>query len=290
MKNMKKLLALPMLVLAGFLSLVMTQCKKDTETITVTVHDTTYIDPNDTGVFVPGVAVVDTTWVFDKSHANVNWQSKYYDFSATMLTGRFNNFNFNPKFNFDENNLTGSVCDFWVQMSTYNTGEPGRDTLGKCGLNYLGITYLDTNKRFVDPFSDTARFHMTSITVDPDDGYIMNGTFTFNRYRAPSGNPDGTPITKNIQIYLSYNGQRDFDSNGDGVNDKLRAGFTGTFSFNRSDYIDKNSTVPYWPVPKASEVISNSTTAANNTTYGVWSASVADQMDITVNAVFYKNH
>ncbi len=28
----------------------------------------------------------------------------------------------------------------------------------------------------------------------------------------------------------------------------------------------------------------------NNKTYGVWSTSVGDKMDITCNAVFYKNH
>jgi hypothetical protein len=175
-------------------------------------------------------------------------------------------------------------------LSTYNTGEPGRDALGKCGLNYLGIVYLDTNKTIVDPLSDTAKFHCTSITVDQHDGYIMNGTLTFNRYRPASGFADGTPITKNVTVNLSYNGMRDFDSNKDGVNDKYRCGLTATFNFNRSDFMDNASTVPYWPVPKASEAITNGTTAANNKTYGVWSTSTADEMEIVVNAVFYKNH
>jgi hypothetical protein len=207
-----------------------------------------------------------------------------------MLTGRFNNFNFNPALNFDETNLAASSIHFWVQLSTYNTGEPGRDGLGKCGLNYLGIVYLDTNKTVVDPIADSAWFNCTSISVDQHEGYIMNGTLTFNRYRAPSGYPDLTPITKNVTAHLYYNGMRDFDSNNDGTTDKYRAGFTATFEFYRSDFMDNASTVPYWPVPKVSEALTNTTAAANNKTYGVWSQSTADKMEIEVNAAFYKNH
>ncbi len=287
MKITGKLLLTATLLVTG-MSIFFTQCKDDTETITIT--DTVYVDPNDTGIFVPGTALIDASWTFDKTHANVNWQSKYYDFSSTMLTGRFNNFNFNPPLFFDETDLAATELDFWVQMSTYNTGEPGRDGLGKCGLNYVGIVYLDSMKTQVDPLSDTARFHCNSITIDPHDGYIMNGTFTFNRYRAPSGFADGTPITKNITATLSFNGMRDFDTNNDGVTDKYRAGLTATFKFNRSDYMDEDSTVPFWPVPKASEAITNAGAAATNKTYGVFSHSVADEMEIVVNAVYYKNH
>ncbi len=288
MKNRKKFLALTILVFAG-LSLLLTQCKKDTETVTVTVHDTTYVDPNDTGVFVPGTFSIDTSWTFDKVHCNVNWQSRFYDFSSTMLTGRFNNFNFNPKFSFNENNISAIGLDFWVQLSTYNTGEPGRDGYGKCGLNYLGITYLDSAKTQIDPLSDSAKFHCNTVTIDSHDGYIMHGTFTFNRYRSGSGHADGTPITKNVDVHLSYNGMRDFDSNRDGTNDKFRAGFTATFSFNRSDFMDINSTKAFMPVPTVADSVAN-ITAANNTTYGVWSTSTADQIDLRINAVFYKNH
>ena len=277
------------LFLLLFMSLFLTQCKKDTETETVTIHDTTYVDPNDTGVFVPGTAMVDTGWTFDKVHANVNWQSRYYDFSSTMLTGRFNNFNFSPKFYFDETNLGATVCDFWVQLSTYNTGEPGRDGYGKCGPSYLGVVYLDSSKTQVDAMSDTAKFHCTSITVDQHDGYIMHGVFTFNRYRPASGYADGTPISKNIDVNFSFNGMRDFDSNNDGTMDKLRSGFTAKFKFNRSDFVDQNSTKAYYPVPTVTDSINN-ISAANNKTYGVWSTSVSNEMEITVNAVFYKNH
>lgn len=266
-----------------------TQCKKDTETIIE--HDTTiiYLDPNDTGIFVPGTANVDTSWTHDVVHSNVMWESKYYDFSATMLTGRFNVYGFIPKFKFDETNLAGTDINFWVQTSTFNTGQPGRDGYGKCGLNYQGIVYLDSAKTQVDHLSDTAKFHVNSITVDSHEGYIMHGTMTFNRWLNAAGHTNGEPITKNIDAHLSFNGMRDFDSNNDGTYDKLRAGFTVTFDFYRSDFMDNASTKPYFPVPTAVDAVNN-VIAQNNKTYGVWSASVADKMEITVNCQFYKNH
>lgn len=282
LKSFSKVLAF-----VAFLSLFLTQCKKETETITV--HDIEYIDPNDTGVFVPGNAMMDASWTHDKTHSNVNWQSRYYDFSSTMLTGRFNNFAFSPSFVFDETNLSNTVCSFWVQLSTFNTGEAGRDGYGKCGTTYLGVTYLDSSKTMVDSLSDYAWFHSTSITVDNHDGYTMHGNFTFNRYRPASGFADGTPITKNVDVHLSYNGMRDFDTNNDGTNDKYRAGLTATFKFNRSDFTDINSTKQYVPVPTVTDM-ANNIIAANNKTYGVWSTSVGDEMELTINMVFYKNH
>lgn len=263
------------------MSLFLTQCKKEKEI--VEVHDIVYIDPNDTGVYVPSNAIIDTSWVFDKVHCSTMWESKYYDFSSTMLTGRFNNFNFSPKFNFDETNLSKNSINYWVQLSTFNTGEPGRDGLGKCGPSYLGNVYLDSLKTMVNPASDTAWFHLTK-TTRTNKGYDLEGTFTFNRYRTPSGYPDGTPITKTITAKMTYNGQADFDTNNDGTPDKLRCGFTTTFSFKRSDFMDIASTKAWDPFDP------NNAATVNNKTYGVYSHSTADQMDIRVNSVFYKNH
>jgi hypothetical protein len=53
--------------------------------------------------------------------------------------------------------------------------------------------------------------------------------------------------------------------------------------------MDNASTKAYFPVPTVADSINN-ITAINNKTYGVWSASVADKMDITINSQFYKNH
>jgi polyisoprenoid-binding protein YceI len=292
-----KTLALAFLLLAGMS--LFNQCKKETETEyvdrVVNVHDTVYLDPNDTGIFVPGTAKLDTSWNFDKTHSNVNWQSKYYDFSATMLTGRFNSFGFIPEFEFDETNLGATLCKFWVKTSTMNTSEPGRDGLGKCGLNYLGVVYTDSLKTATNPLFDTASFVCSSITVDQHDGYVMHGAFTLNHWLNAAGHANGDPITKNIDVNFTYNGMRDFDTNNDGVYDRYRAGVTVTFKFLRSDFTDNASTKTYFPGSPSAGTITladsvNNITAINNKTYGVWSTSVADEMEITINAVFQKNH
>lgn len=234
------------------------------------------------GSSTPGTDKVDASWTFDKVHSNVNWESPFEDFSSTMLTGKFNNFNI-KSFNFDQADLTQCNLKAWVQLSTFNTGEAGRDSYGKCGLSYLGVTYLDSLKTMVNPASDTAWIESGTFEKS-GTGYVATGTFTFNRYRTPSGFAEGTPVSKTMTFYISYNGSQDFDTNGDGVNDKLRAGFTTWFTFNRSDFMDKNSTKQFDPFnPDDSDAI-------NNTTYGVWSESVADEMSITCNSEFYKNH
>ena len=246
MKTRKKVLALTLIVTAG-MSLLFTQCKKDTETITEYITNTVYVDPNDTGIFVPGTAVIDLIndadtvapngkWAFDKSHSNVGWESEYYNMAVTMLTGRFNSFGFNPMMVFNENNLASCSIHFWVQLSTFNTGETGRDALGKCGLNYLGIQYTDSTKVAADPISDTAWFHLTSISIDQHDGYILTGNMTMNRYRPLNGHLDNEPITKPVSVHFSFNGQQYFPPTGTATVGKLRAGFTARFSFKRSDF------------------------------------------------------
>jgi hypothetical protein len=47
---------------------------------------------------VPVDFVLDTTFGHEKSHSNVNWKARYYDFSDTWLTGRFGEFHFVPDF------------------------------------------------------------------------------------------------------------------------------------------------------------------------------------------------
>jgi polyisoprenoid-binding protein YceI len=241
-----------------------------------------------TGVPVQGAAVINATWAFDKIHSNIFWATDYYDYSPTKLIGSFNNYNFTPKFSFDEANLSNCSINAWVQLSTFDSGEPGRDGPGKCGRSYLGVTYLDTLKTIVDPLSDTAWFHSTSV-VKSGTGYVVQGTFSFNRYRTPSGFADGTHIAKPCTMFLNYNGMKDFDTNGDGMTDRFLASFAGTFTFNRSDYMDKDAAIQWVPVPSMADMAGN-VVAANNKTYGAWSKSVGDEMILTMNMQFYKDH
>lgn len=238
---------------------------------------------------VPVNFVLDAGYTHDKTHSNDNWKSRYYDFSDTWLTGRFGDFGFRPKFEFDGTDLTKCNLNMWVRVSTASTSEAGRDGYGKCGPNYFGVVYTDSNKTAVDPLSDTAWFRGTSFTKQ-GNGFLVKGTMTFNRYLPASGNADGTPITKPVEVYLSYNGSYDFDTNNDGTPDKMRVGFSAKFKFNRSDFMDKTATKMYFPFPKASEKANSDLGFANNKTYGVWSGSVADEMIVECNHVFYKNH
>ena len=236
---------------------------------------------------VAGLMTVDKSWTHDQVHSNIQWATSFYDFSNTMLTGRVNNFNFRPALTFSDSDLTKCQINMWADMKTYNTGQPGRDGNGMCGPSYLGITYLDSMKTQVDPNSDTAWFHSTSV-VRSGSGYLVNGTFTFNRYRAPSGSADGTPITHPCTLYLTYNGTKDFP-NATGGGGKYRAGLTASFMFLRSQYMDITSTKQYIPVPKKADMAGN-TAAANNKTYGVYSLSTSDSVNVVVNIEMYKNH
>jgi polyisoprenoid-binding protein YceI len=314
------------------LTVLFQRCQTKTNVETVYTTDPKVEDvivPN-SEVPVPVNFVLDTSFTHEKSHSNVNWKSRYYDFSETYLTGRFGEYQFVPDFpvpasklggvhnasplfnynagvnfatgpntqsppcyfRFNGSDLSKCYMNFYVLVSSCNTSEPGRDQYGKCGPNYYGVVYLDSNRNStstVDPRSDTARFVSTSFERQ-GNGYIVNGNFTFNRYLPASGYADGAPITKPISIYLTYNGSYDFDTNKDGVPDNLKCGFSAQFNFNRSDFMDKNATAMYWPKPKAAEAATSATAYANNKTYGVWSGSVADQMIINANMVFYKKH
>ncbi len=270
-KSLKTALGTVLIVTAVFLS-----CKKKDQVT------------NLEGTLVTGNGVVDLSWTFDKPHSNVNWQSKYMDYSSGMLTGRFNNFSFMPKFMFNETDLNACSLNAWVQLSSVDSGEPGRDGVGKCLRSYMGVTYLDTLKTVTDPISDSAWFNSTRF-VRSGTGYAVFGNLRFNRYRAPSGNPDGTPIIRPAIMYLTYNGTSDFDTNGDLITDRYRTSFSATLRFKRSDHMDVNSVIQWVPVPSLADQAGN-TAAANNKTYGVWTTNVADEMYFNFNAQFYKNH
>ena len=109
MKNLTVVFTIFLVALATFLS-----CKKDK---VVALE----------GLAVLGNGLVDVSWTFDKAHSNVSWESKYLDWSNGMLTGRFDNFNFNPKFAFNEADLNACGINAWVQLSSIDSGEPGRD-------------------------------------------------------------------------------------------------------------------------------------------------------------------
>lgn len=164
------------------------------------------------------ISTFDGSWSYDKSHSGVNWETMYYADNA-LLTGKFNNHHVAIEFN--EGDPSAGQIDAWVQLSTFNSGEPGRDGAGKCGPGYMGVDYLDTNYT-VDPSSDTAWFSSTSIEKY-GDGYLAKGTLDFRG------------VSKEQEMYFTYMGQKDYSSEQDGSN--VKAGFIGEFSFlARTDY------------------------------------------------------
>jgi polyisoprenoid-binding protein YceI len=176
-------------------------------------HDITLVNK------VGGNEIVNTedgSWWFDKAHSNVNWATAYMGENA-LLTGKFNAFN--VAIDFDESNPEATTISAWVQLSSANTGEPGRDYLGGCLNGYLGVV-LDTlpggDHYISDTSTDTAYFKSMSVSVF-GDGYKAVGDFTFKK------------ITKSVDLYFNYIGQADHSSAGDGSS--IRGGFSGEFEF-----------------------------------------------------------
>lgn len=204
-----------------------------------------------TGIDVTGEYTINTedgTWRFDKSHSNVNWKTAYVGDQA-WLTGKFNSFAATA--NFDQDDLENSSISGWVSLRSFNTGEPGRDGLGKCGPRYVGVQHNgDTlSDGSLDPngiigSSDTARFTSTSITAY-GTGYKATAKFEF------------MGVTSDVDFYFNYITEKDYSKEKDGTN--VRASFTGDFDFS------------------AKEV------------HGVSSTSIADLMKVNINAQFKKN-
>lgn len=222
--------------------LLFSQCSKDDEITPLSSTTSTGSDVINT---------TDGTWSLDKSHSNVNWKTAYYGDNA-WLTGKFNKFGID--LNFDEANPTATTIEAWVQLSTFNTGEPGRDGTGKCGSGYMGVdwtgsagdTLADGSKdpAFYDPATDFAWFNSTSVSVY-GDGYLAKGDFTFRG------------VTKTVDLYFNYIGQVDYSDEQDGS--KIKGGLTGEFEFLAlSDF-------------------------------GVSSTSIADKIKITIGANYKKN-
>ena len=280
----KKMLAT--LILLGIVIVSFTQCKKKSGDSITSVTES---------LPTSSYAAIDNTWTLDQVHTGFVWRVQFMDLKNTFLTGKFNQYGFDPSFSFDPANPSAASIHFWVDLSTFNTGQPGRDRKGGCGMSYVGITYKDSAKTIVDSASIWAKFDATSVTKS-GDGYIANGTLSINRYRAVSGHPDGTPVSHPCVLYFTYNDFKDEDHNNDGVPDQYRAGFSGHLAFNRRDYVDPNSTKQWVPTPtvgttnlSAADQAGN-VTAANNTMYGVYMTEVGDSCWVDVNPVFYKNH
>ena len=154
---MKKLSAI-ILITLGISGLLMTQCTHDDAEMPIEGFP-----PVERG---DDIVSFNDGYFFDKTHSSVRWQSAYLG-TAALLTGRFNEFEFDLEF--DEANPANIEVTGKVTLSTVNTGEPGRDQ--GCLQGTFGVEE-----------SDEAVFISRSVAFDESDptGYIVTGDLTFH--------------------------------------------------------------------------------------------------------------
>ncbi|HQQ93828.1 MAG TPA: YceI family protein [Bacteroidia bacterium] len=212
-----------------------TSCKKENTYEQVAAssapNSTDVIDAS-IGGFPPTSYTTAGAWKVDKTHSNVMWETQYYG-SGAALTGRFNNFNLIVKF--DAGNPSNTTLKGWVQLSTYNTGESGRDAYGKCGPGYMGVKWDTVAKTSPTAYTlapqaatDTAWFKSTSC-VKYGSGYMVKGNFTFR----------GKTIS--IDMPMSYTG-KSTTTNTTTQKKTDRAGLFGEFWIKANSVFGVNST------------------------------------------------
>jgi polyisoprenoid-binding protein YceI len=161
------------------------------------------------------VSTVNAGWAIDKTHSNVNWSTLYYGDNA-FLTGKFNSFDI--AIDFIQENIEASKISAYVVLSTFNTGEAGRDAYGKCGPGYMGVVFDTAStspvKLIPRASTDTAWFESTSIKT-LGNGYVAAGNLKFRG------------VTKEVTMPFNYYGIHSYTSSTGAVT--LRAGFKGEF-------------------------------------------------------------
>jgi polyisoprenoid-binding protein YceI len=194
-KSFKKI-AITMMVVFALTAVVISSCKKENKVEPLTSSGTTGTDVIDAriGGYAPSTYTTPGAWKVDKSHSNVMWETNYYG-NGAPLTGRFNMFDL--KVNFDQMNPANTTINAWVLLSSFNTGEPGRDAYGKCGPGYMGVAFDTASKSPVvlkpRASTDTAWFKSTKCEKY-GDGFLVTGDLTF------------LGITKSIEMPMSYTG------------------------------------------------------------------------------------
>ncbi len=201
------------------------------------------------GTDVTGEVAINTAtdWGLDKTHSSVNWKTAYFGDQA-FLTGKFTSFTLDV--NFDQADLANSTMAATVALNTCNTGEPGRDNLGKCLNGYLGVAHNgDTladgslDPAGIDANSNVASFTSDNITVY-GNGYKATGDLVFKGE------------TSTVDFIFTHFAEKDYSANQDGS--RIRASFNGSFDL------------------KAKSI------------HGVTSSSIADIVTVEVNGVFRK--
>jgi polyisoprenoid-binding protein YceI len=181
------------------ITVITSSCKK-TETVTPKTLASSGTDIIDIGDSTAPTALnyslmAHPNYKLDQVHSNLGWQT-YFQNNNALLTGRFNMFN--TSIHFDQANPQNTVIAAWVDLSTFNTGEPGRDGTGGCGPANMGIKY-DTiaGVTTVIPSTDTAWFTSTAGNCQAfGTGYVAHGNLHFRN------------IDHAVDLYFNYGGQK----------------------------------------------------------------------------------
>ncbi|MDZ4714537.1 MAG: YceI family protein [Cytophagales bacterium] len=222
-------------ILVAFAGLLVSQCKHDDTIVPVKGTDATKIIrgtealncTNCTPLVSNGAssdfsttAVPSGVWYFDKSHANVTWETPYKGVGS-LLNGRFNYFVLKD-LSFDEQDPTKISFEGYVRLNTVNTGEPGRDA--GCLLGTFNTSGSKTSEA-----ENIATIKSTSVALSTTDaGYIANANFTF------------LGVTKSVVVKLYYDKQ----SQQTGTPNYTMAGLYGEFEFNAlSDYLVNSNNI-----------------------------------------------
>jgi len=201
MKTQNLIYSFLILVVGFFFISEISSCTHDDELIDA-IEDPDYQYGGD-------IVKVSEGYNFDKSHSSVRWESAYLANSA-LLTGRFNDFS--ASIEFIENEPAAISFEGQVNLSTVNTGEPGRDQ--GCLVGTFGIVEGDDA-------TDLASLVSKSVELDGQGGYNAKADLTFHG------------VTDEVDVKLNYAGLTHFDENSGVHGAPLNlVGFTAEFQFN----------------------------------------------------------
>lgn len=168
-----------------------------------------------TNIFLPGNLTAGNAeeWKFDKAHSSVVWSTSYVG-AAGVLTGRFDQFGLHDVTDakattyavttqplrdtcwaFYENEPTKSYFNGYVQINTFDTGEPGRDT--GCIISTMGtIKIVNGTQNLTIP--NLAKIKTKTIKFDPaSSDYLVTLDLTWQGKLT-------APLTKTLDGKLKY--------------------------------------------------------------------------------------
>lgn len=221
-----------------------------------------------TGTAILGAIAADTIGVagsryaaVDLYHSRATFELRHLDDNGEpylTMVGGFNKFVI-TSFLFDEANPANTKFSGYVLLSTVNTLEPGRDSIGQCASKALQVdTFKVNGKTYVLPASDTAFYYATAGQVEKyGKGYLAHATLSTGMKhqggeiippRVTALTPDtalgytgpwGVRTTLPVDMYFEYQGKKKL-WNSTMTTFNWYFEFEGEFNFNRKNFYIKH--------------------------------------------------